>query len=56
MLYEVITMAGHMGSPDGPAIEVTLYTPAKAKGLKSSLVKNYAACPGITFEASYNLV
>jgi len=23
--------------------------PAKAKGLKSSLVKNYAACPGITF-------
>jgi len=26
--------------------------PAKAKGLKSSLVKNYAACPGITFEAS----
>jgi hypothetical protein len=25
-------LAGHMGSPDGPAIDVTLYTPADAKG------------------------
>ncbi len=25
-------LAGHMGSPDGPTIDVTLYTPADAKG------------------------
>jgi len=25
-------LAGHMGSPDGPAIDVTLYTPADARG------------------------
>ncbi len=25
-------LAGHMGSPDGPAIDVTLYTPADAEG------------------------
>ncbi len=25
-------LAGHMGSPDGPAIDVTLYTPSDAKG------------------------
>jgi hypothetical protein len=25
-------LEGHMGSPDGPAIDVTLYTPADAKG------------------------
>jgi hypothetical protein len=25
-------LAGHMGSPDGPSIDVTLYTPANAKG------------------------
>lgn len=31
-------LAGHMGSPDGPAINVTLYTPAKAKKPVPALV------------------
>ncbi|MBN1360173.1 MAG: hypothetical protein JW993_06255 [Sedimentisphaerales bacterium] len=31
-------LAGHMGSPDGPAIDVTLYTPAKAEKPVPALV------------------
>ena len=42
-------LAGHMGSPDGPAIDVTLYTPADAKGpvpVLTNLSFNFAARPG----------